>query len=132
MKRSGPLKRNRRQTISYERFWRTVTNDGRGPCAMWDGLCDGPMDAHHYFPKRRIDLQLGGKHKPASIAAKQDVRNGVPLCRYHHDAVERGQPCPRPELLGFFLAEHGLHEHMRAHDARICAGRSKFSGTDTS
>jgi hypothetical protein len=84
------------------------------------------MDAHHYFPKRRIDLQLGGKHKPAAIAAKQDVRNGVALCRYHHDAVERGGNCPRPPLLAFFLSEHDLIEVVR--DARICAGRSKFSG----
>ena len=109
------MRRRRREPtrISYETFWRTVTKDGRCVCALWDVDCDGPLDAHHFFPKRRIDLQLGGKFKPASIRAKQDVRNGVPLCRFHHEQVEFGRPCPRPELYGFFLADHGLVEPIK-------------------
>jgi hypothetical protein len=99
--------------ISYQAFWRGVTDDGREPCALsGNGLCDGPKDAHHYIPKRRIDQQLGGKNSPKAALAKLDVRNGVCLCRAHHDAVERRiLSSPRPILLPFFLADHGLTEY---------------------
>lgn len=112
MKRTA-LKRRVPRRINYQGFWRSVTRDGQAVCALWDLDCDGPIDAHHFFPKRRIDLQLGGKYKPRSILAKQDVRNGVPLCRHHHNEVENGRPCPRPELYGFFLADHGLVEPIK-------------------
>jgi hypothetical protein len=107
---------------NYRNFWRRVTNDGKQVCALAGvrSLCWGPKDAHHYFPKQRIDWRLDGKRGYRSIAAKQDVRNGVCLCRLHHDMVHQAiNPisCPEPELYGLFLVEHGLHDHRRAKEA---------------
>lgn len=121
MKRGGPFKRRRRRPqISYENFWRTVTSDGTAPCEL-EGVevrsketglllvsCGGPVDAHHHFPKRRIFNQLG-RYSEAARLAVTDVRNGVCLCRNHHEAVEGGGiESPEPGLFHFFLIEHKL------------------------
>jgi hypothetical protein len=115
-----------------------VTRDGREPCAL-RGVktsCDGPKDAHHYVPKRRIDLMLDGKHGDRSILAKQDSRNGVCLCRGHHELVEAGVlDSPAPAFLGFFLADHGLTVRPKSTPVprpprpgpQMCHGGSKFS-----
>jgi len=108
--------------INYQTFWRQVTNDGKRVCALAGvrSLCQGPKDAHHHLPKQKIDWQLDGKHGYRSIAAKQDVRNGVTLCRLHHDMVHQAinpVPCPEPELYAFFLIEHGLRDRRRVEAA---------------
>jgi hypothetical protein len=112
----------------YEEFWRRVTKDGKKPCALrmapcirCDGagqmsklgrtglclLCRGAgvmkchrkIDAHHFVPKRRLHTE----------AAKTDVRNGVPLCRGHHEMVEQGlMLAPKPAELVFFLVDHDV------------------------
>ena len=111
-----------KKDVDYRLFWREVTQDGRRPCALrgtrchrcegrgclrceQTGVirCSHILDAHHFVPKRRLH----------TVAAKQDVRNGVPLCRDHHDLVEQGLVrCPRPPLLEFFLAEHDIPAHL--------------------
>jgi hypothetical protein len=66
------------------------------------------IDAHHFLPKRRIKEKLG-KDTEEARQALVDVRNGVPLCRRHHDLVEQGFiASPEPPTLAFFLADHGL------------------------
>lgn len=109
------MKRRPRKPISYKPFWREVTQDGRRQCQLRNATpgfkCGGPLDAHHYIPKRRIDSKLGGKYAVGAIAAKIDSRNGIPLCRRHHDLVERGDiKSPRPPFLAYFLQDHGLTE----------------------
>lgn len=103
--------------ISYQNFWRVVTNDGKNPCALaYRGgiVCGGPKDAHHYFPKRRINGKLG-RYSEAARLALTDVRNGVCLCRHHHDAVEALMlESPRPTQLSFFLLDHGLTDHVNS------------------
>ena len=110
--------------VNYERFWRTVTDNGQRPCALagtechrcrGTGVnrhgdrclrceagvieCSKVLDAHHFVPKRRL----------RTVAAKVDVRNGVCLCRDHHDLVEQGYlRSPRPLLLAFFVADHSV------------------------
>jgi len=100
---------------SQRNFWRTVTNDGRYPCALQNlrKPCDGPIDAHHYLPKARINWQLDGKKGPRATMARGDVRNGICLCRLHHDMVHQAiNPaiCPAPPFYALFLADHGLHD----------------------
>lgn len=108
----------------YQQFWRTVTDNGRRLCALVGTPCHrcrgtgvdrhgGPclrctagviecssiLDAHHFVPKRRL----------RTTAAKVDVRNGVCLCRDHHDLVEQGYlRSPRPPELAFFINDHGV------------------------
>ena len=104
--------------IDYRNFWRVVTRDGSARCALAGTVChrcggEGclrcefkgvppcslTLDAHHFVPKRRL----------RTAAAKTDVRNGVPLCRDHHDLVEqRILGSPRPPQLEFFLADHDI------------------------
>lgn len=104
MKRK-PLRRTGgfRRRPGQEGFWRAVTNDGEGPCAMrhegaYAPECDGPMEAHHYLPKRMLDDDQA-----------QDPRNGVALCRRHHDLVERAVLyAPRPPQYVQFLLQWGL------------------------
>jgi len=108
--------------VNYRQFWREVTNDGRKrcelagtPCHRCQGEgclrcegtgtipCSNVIDAHHFVPKRRL----------RTPAAKTDVRNGVCLCRDHHDLVEQGiLKSPRPPLLELFLAEHGVPDWL--------------------
>jgi len=67
------------------------------------------MDAHHFVPKRVIASQL--VRRAPLAAALTDTRNGVALCRHHHDLVEQGRAnSPRPTFLDYFLVEHGLYE----------------------
>jgi predicted restriction endonuclease len=109
----------KQERIDYRAFWRHVTNDGKARCALADApchrcggtgcrrchgrgkiTCSTVIDAHHFVPKRRLP----------TIQAKQDVRNGVCLCRDHHDLVEQGYlRSPRPPLLQFFLSEHDVN-----------------------
>lgn len=102
--------------VSYQRFWRVVTSDGNGPCALVGAKaldCSNVRDAHHFVPKRRIKFKLG-KDTAAAGAALTDVRNGVCLCRTHHDLVEVGAlESPEPALLAFFIAEHGVPPRER-------------------
>lgn len=113
------MKRRVHRRLDYSNFWREVTQDGKAPCALREARlwrrsavaggrggysfvhvpCSGQIDAHHYVPKRRLRTD----------AAKLDVRNGVPLCRTHHDLVEQAAlQCPRPPMLSFFLHEHNV------------------------
>jgi len=151
--------------FDYQTFWRTVTDDGKAPCALYranchrcDGLgkferttaigtvvtaclacnstgiirCKGGKDAHHYYPKRRIDLKLGGKLSPRAIAAKQDVRNGVCLCRRHHDLVEDGlMESPVPATLSLFCAEHHLEVPAAARENRVLWDRNSLGGPES-
>lgn len=100
---------------TYERFWREVTSDGRALCALdMVSVCDGPLDAHHFIPKRRIKAILG-KDTPECQRALLDSRNGVALCRRHHDQVEAGRlKSPRPPQLPYFISDHGVSEYRRA------------------
>lgn len=103
-------------------FWSEVTDNGTKRCALApvtvtsviDSVnknCMGPLDAHHYLPKRNLPDE-----------AKADPRNGVALCRFHHAQVENARnPCPRPPLLDDFLADHGLLESGRPDPKRKAA-----------
>jgi hypothetical protein len=108
--------------VSYQRFWREVTRDGKEDCALAGAAgrpCSNVRDAHHFVPKQRIKLKLG-RGSDACNAALTDVRNGVCLCRTHHDLVEVGfLESPRPQLLDFFIADHGVHP--REKPARLIA-----------
>lgn len=136
---------------SYENFWRRVTGDGKAPCALAGISCyrchgvgfhsrldagqvrsiscsrcrgtgvmrcsPGKPDAHHFIPKRRLQTDR----------AKVDVRNGVCLCRDHHEMVEQGLVLsPRPPFLTFFVHDHDVPEHLipRARTAAARRGRS--------
>jgi hypothetical protein len=109
--------RMKKEPINYRAFWRAVTNDGKARCALADAPCHrcggtgcrrcvkgkipcSPIiDAHHFVPKRRLK----------TLQAKQDVRNGVCLCRDHHDLVEQNfMRSPKPPLLAFFLSDHDV------------------------
>lgn len=69
------------------------------------GDCDGPMDAHHLVSKQRIKrdwphpLWFPDGDLPTTAAVLMDVRNGVIVCRRHHDLLERRLVVPsRAEL----------------------------------
>lgn len=71
-----------------QRFWYAVTNEGRAPCrfAKGYGRCDGPLDAHHLIPKQRIKREF--RHDDRLVDLIADPRNGIAVCRRHHDMLE--------------------------------------------
>ena len=87
-----------------------VTRHGHARCAFagWSA-CDGPLDAHHVIPQRVLKRELPADALPDALA---DPRNGVPVCRRHHDALEcrslRLAPSQAHEGLRAFAAQHGL------------------------
>lgn len=96
-------------------FWAAVMVRADGRCALerLGGCVFAPMDAHHFVLEQRLP----------TLEAKLDPRNGVALCRVHHDAVHsaNGPACPRPPLLDEFLADHGLLESGRPDPKREAA-----------
>lgn len=107
---------------TQQTFWRIVTDDGRNPCAMKGMMtrsgqpkrCSPLIDAHHFVPKRRLKLNLGYRDPERLDRALGDTRNGVALCRDHHDLVEAGAlESPAPVQLLFFLHEFGLTQNPK-------------------
>jgi hypothetical protein len=73
-------------------FWAAVTEDGAAECFLYSKHCRGKLDAHHVFPKRRIKAPTSPiPTKELRELACADPRNGVPLCRHHHELVESAQ-----------------------------------------
>jgi hypothetical protein len=71
-------------------------------CALADGRCYGPLEAHHWIGKRHL------RHDERAYA---DSRNGVCCCAYHHAQVEHHRvECPRPPGLDAFLEDFNLTE----------------------
>lgn len=129
MKRRAP----RRRGNAYGLFWSQVTGEGRARCVLRGlGGCAGPIDAHHVLPQRRIKqaFPFGGALAAGYVlpvraleavdpsvavsldALLADARNGVPVCRRHHDRIEsRRERLPRslaPEDFDVFLATIGM------------------------
>lgn len=98
-----PLKRSRRKPRpSLVDFHEAVIARSGGVCALRSQECHGRLEAHHAYPKQRL------KDNPAAYV---DPRNGIALCRFHHQAVEsRRVECPRPPEMDGFLADHRLVE----------------------
>lgn len=83
-----------------------AARDGRTVPFGWL-TCDGVMDAHHCLPKQLLKREFphGTLYKnvnvgPSTIQRKtqrtldallNDGRNGVPVCRKHHDMIEGRQ-----------------------------------------
>ena len=103
--RHKPLKRGRRKPRpSLTGFWREVT--ATGVCALADGRCYGPLQAHHYLAKQHL------RHDPKAYA---DSRNGVCCCSFHHAQIEAARMvCPRPPHFDEFVADFGLIEREAA------------------
>jgi hypothetical protein len=98
-------------SVSYQYFWQVVTGCGRKPCELAGAKClecSHIRDAHHYVPKQRIKFKLGRGTQEAADALT-DVRNGVCLCRTHHELVEAGAlRSPKPAHLDAFIEDHGV------------------------
>lgn len=123
--------RRARRGEAYRAFWIGVTEGGRRKCVLAQPRekCAGPLDAHHVLPKQRIKREFpsGATVGPDGVlrpvravedaevtldALLADARNGVPVCRRHHDLLEgRRVRLPRRTLDGdfpAFLATLGL------------------------
>ena len=75
-------------------------------CALTDANCRGRLEAHHFTPQNRIRRLVVPELR---IAALTDPRNGVPVCRFHHDQIEwRRVECPVPPYHDEFLRAYGL------------------------
>jgi hypothetical protein len=48
------------------------------------GACYGELDSHHVISRQRLRLSLG---REKGIAAAEDARGQVALCRYHHARI---------------------------------------------
>lgn len=76
-----------------------------GYCLYAGSGCRGPLDAHHIVPRRVLKAH---GHREAT----EDPRNGMCLCRRHHELVERHllsiQRDCIPRAAELFAAEVGL------------------------
>ncbi len=94
--------------------------------------CDGPMDAHHVIPKKSLKMVYPAQGTPAWFELMEpimdgeklkayrmsliwDARNGLPVCRRHHDlltcSMRHLSPSQLyPSVLSFAI-EHRL-EHL--------------------
>lgn len=77
------------------------------------------LDAHHLLPKQVLRRELPEEDVERALL---DPRNGIPVRRYHHDALEQRQICvplarlPREAVA--FAEELGLRHHLeRLHPA---------------
>lgn len=113
--RGSTLRPGRRKALSLKEFWMAVTDEGTSGCALaYVGGCYGKLDPHHYIPQQR--LKRCGFDDKTLAAVLTDPRNGVPLCRYHHERVENANDpleTPRPLDLDEFLADYGISEAGR-------------------
>jgi len=78
---------------NQQSFYEAVT-EGQG-CLLIKGLmheCSSSvLDAHHIITKRRIRAPTSPIPTDLMDLACADPRNGIPLCRYHHDKLESGE-----------------------------------------
>ncbi len=95
--------------------------DGR--CVMidhHDGMCDGRTDPHHIVAQWTLAAHYNPGH-----AVFSDTRNIVPLCRHHHNLIERSLAYLPDEVLpqGFdaFLDQYGFRIDYEASIARRVA-----------
>lgn len=97
LKPKSPNARPKRIGYDYEEFWMGVCTRRSGdkrlvlPCLVC-GTRDS-IDAHHVIPKQRLTAMAARLGIDAEGLGQllMDKRNGVPLCRYHHDAHEAAQ-----------------------------------------
>lgn len=94
-----------------------------GSCVMIDhheGMCDGKIDAHHLIGQRIL-----AQHYEPPHPIFKDERNCVPLCRHHHNLIERHMAYLPDEVLpdGFsaFLDQHQFRVDWDADNARRIA-----------
>lgn len=52
-------------------------------------VCDGPMDVHHIFKKQRLKRECTWADPATLVLILEDGRNGMVVCRRHHDLLER-------------------------------------------
>lgn len=90
----------------YQEFWLRICTkrdkDGSRrpvPCIVCGSVQD--LDAHHVIAKQRLK-RVGAALRmemPDIVSLLHDRRNGVSLCRYHHDQHEsRNAPLRRSQL----------------------------------
>lgn len=97
MKRSGPLrrvaqlKRKRRGSVLLDDAARDLFQKAvlaKGDCVLKGHAypCDGALDPHHVIPKQRLK-QRHGLSPAQRRELAWDARNGVPVCRRHHELL---------------------------------------------
>lgn len=86
-----------------------VQPDERERCEA-DSMC---VDAHHVLPKQLLKRERGTAQLGRLL---MDGRNGVPVRRFHHDAIEARMIVPSlravPREAQEFATEHGLTVHL--------------------
>jgi hypothetical protein len=94
---------------------RSYGNGGDNP--VGDALCDGPIDAHHIISKQYIKLKTYPAAPEAILDILYDPRNGIPLCRKHHQQVDTNyillhedQIAPHAFDAISFAYQHGFYQ----------------------
>ncbi len=88
-------------------------------CALYGhGECGGPIDAHHMVRKQIIRQRKNlFDDYTRYMVATWDPRNGLPLCRLHHEAItNRITKLPVwaiPEAAWEFAHQYGLTDNLR-------------------
>lgn len=113
------MKRGRRKRMdatekrARDLFERAVL--AKGGCVMQErgstDYCEGGHDAHHVIPKQALK-GIFGLSREERMELVWDARNGVPVCRRHHELLtthaRKLRPDQLPDETWIFAYEKGL------------------------
>jgi hypothetical protein len=114
--RRGPKPLSNAEKEARERFREEVLSTFRCFLKGVDGNCEGPSDAHHVIRAQLLRTHALTLTNEEKIALVWDPRNGVAVCRRHHDLIHGLNPRgvfreEVPESVERFARDNGL-EHI--------------------